>query len=125
MSHELRTPLNGILGYSQVLQRQASLTEQQQKGTTVIHQCGEYLMTLINDVLDLSKIEAQKMELHPGLFSLPQFLENVLATIRVRAGQKNIVLNAVCLHCLPRSAGTAAYGHQLPAAAGAALQRPA
>lgn len=101
MSHELRTPLNGILGYSQVLQRQPSLTEQQQKGITVIHQCGEYLLTLINDVLDLSKIEAQKMELHPSLFQLPQFLENVLAIVRVRADQKQITLNYDVLSPLP------------------------
>jgi signal transduction histidine kinase len=58
MSHELRTPLNGILGYTQIFKRDRSLTPLQQEGIEVIHRSGEYLLTLINDVLDLSKIEA-------------------------------------------------------------------
>jgi signal transduction histidine kinase len=78
MSHELRTPLNGILGYSQVLKKHQTLTEKQRQGIDVIHRCGEYLLTLINDVLDLSKIEARKMELHPEAFHLPRFLENLV-----------------------------------------------
>lgn len=93
MSHELRTPLNGILGYSQILKRNQALTEQQKNGLNVIHQCGEYLLTLINDVLDLSKIEAQKMELHSSTVQLPQFLENVLEICRIRAEQKQITLS--------------------------------
>ncbi|MGB6014150.1 MAG: AAA family ATPase, partial [Nodosilinea sp.] len=101
MSHELRTPLNGILGYSQVLKRHQPLTEQQQTGLNVIHQCGEYLLTLINDVLDLSKIEARKMELHPNPFHLPHFLENVLEICRVRASQKQIALTYEVLSALP------------------------
>ncbi|MBE9109776.1 AAA family ATPase [Nodosilinea sp. LEGE 07298] len=102
MSHELRTPLNGILGYSQVLKKHQTLTEQQQTGLNVIHQCGEYLLTLINDVLDLSKIEARKMELHPNPFHLPHFLENVLEICRVRASQKQITLNYEVLSALPQ-----------------------
>ncbi|MGG6238368.1 AAA family ATPase [Nodosilinea sp. AN01ver1] len=102
MSHELRTPLNGILGYSQLLKRQQSLTEQQQTGLNVIHQCGEYLLTLINDVLDLSKIEARKMELHPNRFHLPHFLGSVLEICRIRASQKHILLNYEVLSVLPQ-----------------------
>ncbi|MBE9155853.1 AAA family ATPase [Nodosilinea sp. LEGE 06152] len=102
MSHELRTPLNGILGYSQVLKKHQTLTEQQQNGLNVIHQCGEYLLTLINDVLDLSKIEARKMELHPSRFHLPPFLENVLEICRIRASQKHIPLNYEVLSALPQ-----------------------
>jgi predicted ATPase/signal transduction histidine kinase/FixJ family two-component response regulator/tRNA A-37 threonylcarbamoyl transferase component Bud32 len=102
MSHELRTPLNGILGYSQVLKKNQALTEQQQSGLNVIHRCGEYLLTLINDVLDLSKIEARKMELHPNRFHLPQFLENVLEICQIRANQKQITLNFEVLSTLPQ-----------------------
>lgn len=60
MSHELRTPLNGILGYAQILQRDKTATPKQQDGFCIIRQCGSHLLTLINDILDLSKIEAKK-----------------------------------------------------------------
>ncbi len=90
MSHELRTPLNGILGYAQILQRSDSLTEKSRKGIDVIYQCGSHLLTLINDVLDISKIEARKMELQAGDFHFPAFLEGVAEICRVRADQKGI-----------------------------------
>ena len=61
MSHELRTPLNGILGYAQILQR-SDLSAKQKHGADIIEQCGSHLLTLINDVLDLAKIEARKLE---------------------------------------------------------------
>ncbi|MBZ0307790.1 MAG: PAS domain S-box protein, partial [Anaerolineae bacterium] len=63
MSHELRTPLNGILGYVQILSKDKSLTEKQRAGLDIINRSSEHLLTLINDILDLSKIEAQRMEL--------------------------------------------------------------
>lgn len=90
MSHELRTPLNGVLGYAQILQRSEPLTEKGRKGVGVIYQCGSHLLTLINDVLDLSKIEARKLELQPGEFHFPSFLEGVAEICRVRADQKAI-----------------------------------
>ncbi|PHJ58630.1 histidine kinase [Nostoc linckia z18] len=90
MSHELRTPLNGILGYTQILQRTESLTEKGRKGLGVIYQCGSHLLTLINDVLDLSKIEARKLELHPIDFYLPAFIDSVTEICRIRAEQKVI-----------------------------------
>lgn len=65
MSHELRTPLNGILGYAQILQRSPNLDPNERNNLDIIYQCGSHLLTLINDILDLSKIEAQKMELYP------------------------------------------------------------
>ena len=89
MSHELRTPLNGVLGYAQILSR-ASLTEQQQHGVGIIYQCGSHLLTLINDVLDLSKIEARKMELHRSGFHLPSFLQAIVEICRIKAEQKGI-----------------------------------
>ncbi|MHC5596272.1 MAG: ATP-binding protein [Nostoc sp.] len=90
MSHELRTPLNGILGYTQILQRTESLSEKGRKGVSIIYQCGSHLLTLINDVLDLSKIEARKLELYPVDFYLPAFIDSVTEICRIRAEQKLI-----------------------------------
>lgn len=90
MSHELRTPLNGILGYAQILGRSKNLPEKERYGVTIIHQCGSHLLTLINDILDLSKIEARKLELNPKSLHLPAFLQGIVEIFRVRADQKGI-----------------------------------
>ncbi|NEO89858.1 MAG: response regulator [Moorea sp. SIO3G5] len=90
MSHELRTPLNGILGYAQILQRSSTMTDKERKGISIIHQCGSHLLTLINDILDLSKIEARKMELNPKNFHFPSFLQGVTEICRIKAEQKEI-----------------------------------
>ncbi len=90
MSHEIRTPLNGIMGYAQILQRSKNITDQERKGLAIIQQCGSHLLTLINDILDLSKIEAQKMELSPVGFHFPAFLEGVTEIFGIRAQQKKI-----------------------------------
>jgi len=90
MSHELRTPLNGILGYAQILGRSKSLPEKERHGIDIIHQCGSHLLTLINDVLDLSKIEARKLELAPKALHFPSFLQGVVEICRIRAEQKGI-----------------------------------
>ncbi|MBE9052638.1 PAS domain S-box protein [Nostocales cyanobacterium LEGE 11386] len=93
MSHELRTPLNGILGYAQILQRSKHLQEQERSRIDVIYQCGSHLLTLINDILDLSKIEAQKVELMPTDFHFPAFLQGVAEMCRIRAELKGIQFN--------------------------------
>lgn len=90
MSHELRTPLNGILGYAQILQRSRSLDETLQKGVEVIHRCGNHLLTLINDILDLAKVEAGKVELIPNDIHLPAFLNGVTEICSIRAEEKGI-----------------------------------
>ncbi|KYC41886.1 serine/threonine protein kinase [Scytonema hofmannii PCC 7110] len=92
MSHELRTPLNGILGYAQIFQKDKTLTDKQKKGINIIHQCGEHLLTLISDILDLSKIEAREMELYPKEFNFPEFLESIIQLYRLRTEQKEISL---------------------------------
>ncbi|MUL37109.1 hybrid sensor histidine kinase/response regulator [Gloeocapsopsis dulcis] len=102
MSHELRTPLNGILGYAQILKKAKTLTEQQKNGLNIIHRCGDHLLILINDILDLSKIEAQKMELYPSDFHLPSFLEELVAICQIRAAQKRIYLTAELSSTLPQ-----------------------
>lgn len=101
MSHELRTPLNGILGYAQILKRHKTLTDAQKNGLGIIHQCGEHLLTLINDVLDISKIEARKMELHPRNFRFSEFLEGAVDICQIRAKQKGIELVHEALTPLP------------------------
>lgn len=90
MSHELRTPLNGILGYAQILERSKALPDKERQGIRIIHQCGSHLLTLINDILDISKIEARKLELAPQAFHLPSFLQGIVEICYIRAEQKNI-----------------------------------
>lgn len=90
MSHELRTPLNGILGYTQILLRDKAITPKQRDGINTVHQCGTHLLTLINDILDLSKIEAQKIELITTGFPLVPFLEDISNICRIRAQQKQL-----------------------------------
>jgi CHASE2 domain-containing sensor protein/CheY-like chemotaxis protein len=90
MSHELRTPLNGILGYAQILQRSPSINEAERNGVSVIHECGSHLLTLINDILDLSKIEARKLELQNSHFHFRSFLTGIVEMCRIRAEQKGI-----------------------------------
>ncbi len=89
MSHELRTPLNGILGYAQILQRANDLNDHR-RGVEVIQQAGSYLLNLINDILDLSKIEARKLELIPQSFHLHTLLLSVAEIIRIRAEEKGL-----------------------------------
>ena len=103
MSHELRTPLNGILGYAQILQRSPQLEASDQKGLNIIYQCGSHLLTLINDILDLSKIEARKMELATAVVSLPRFLEDVADICSLKTQQKNIAFRAQLDSHLPQS----------------------
>ncbi|HAZ48033.1 MAG TPA: histidine kinase [Cyanobacteria bacterium UBA11369] len=93
MSHELRTPLNGILGYAQILQKSQKFSQKERKGIDIIYQCGSHLLTLINDILDLSKIEARKMELFPNDFYFSSFLEGVAEICRIKAEQKEIKFN--------------------------------
>lgn len=91
MSHELRTPLNGILGCAQILLRSKGLPEAEQYHVNIIEQCGSHLLTLINDILDLSKIEAQKLELHPHDVHFPSFLQGIGEICQIRAEQKGIL----------------------------------
>ncbi|MBD2212561.1 CHASE2 domain-containing protein [Nostoc linckia FACHB-104] len=90
MSHELRTPLNGILGYAQILERSDKIAPSELDGIKIIHQCGSHLLTLINDILDLSKIEARKLELHKTDFDFSFFLLGVVEICRIRAQEKGI-----------------------------------
>jgi signal transduction histidine kinase len=96
MSHELRTPLNAIIGFSEVLTDRmfGELNEKQEEYLKDIYASGTHLLSLINDILDLSKIEAGRMELELTDFHLPTALDNALPLVRERAGRRGIALHA-------------------------------
>ena len=92
MSHELRTPLNGILGFVQLLQDSQRLDSQDKSDLLAIYQSGTHLLNLINDILDISKIEAGKMDLQPLDVYLPAFLSDLVGVMQIQATNKNIDL---------------------------------
>jgi PAS domain S-box-containing protein len=94
MSHDLRTPLNAILGYAQILRQDPDLGQHQRQRATIIQHSGEHLLQLIDDILDLAKIEAGKLELSRSVFALPTFLQLLADIVSIKAGQKG--LNFVC-----------------------------
>ncbi|MBU1234432.1 MAG: PAS domain-containing protein [Proteobacteria bacterium] len=89
-SHELRTPLNAILGYTQIFRQDQSLSSQQQDGINTIHQSAEHLLLMINEILDLSRIEANKLDLLLTSFSIKEFLQSIANIIGVKAREKDI-----------------------------------
>ncbi len=90
MSHEIRTPLNAILGFSQILLRDTSLTDKQRQSVATIDRSGSHLLELINDILDLSKIEAGKMELHTAAFDLHDMVLGVATLFAQRCEHKGL-----------------------------------
>ena len=95
MSHELRTPLNAVIGFSEVLSERmfGDLNEKQDEYLKDIHASGQHLLSLINDILDLSKIEAGRMELELSDFDLPMTIDNALTLVRERAARRSIALH--------------------------------
>jgi signal transduction histidine kinase/CheY-like chemotaxis protein len=92
MSHELRTPLNAILGFSQLMAHDAAATEPQKEKLAIINRSGEHLLSMINDILDLSKIEVGKIELEPVSFELPLLLKDISEMISPRAKTKGLTI---------------------------------
>ena len=90
MSHELRTPMNGILGYAQLLKRDDTLGPEQLESVEAIERSGEHLLTLINEVLDLAKIEAGRVEVETSRVAFDGFLREVVDIARIRATQANL-----------------------------------
>ena len=101
ISHELRTPLNGILGYAQILQRRENSDRKQKEGLSIIYQCGSHLLTLIDDILDLSKIEARKLSLIPKEFQFDFFLKGIVEIGRIKAELKGLTFTYQALTLLP------------------------
>jgi len=102
MSHELRTPLNAVIGFAQILRLDSNLDARQLGRLTIIEQSGEHLLTLINDVLDLAKIEAGKLELYPTAVTLSAFLNTLADICRIRADQKKLLFSHQPAPDLPR-----------------------
>ncbi|MFL6681494.1 MAG: response regulator [Burkholderiaceae bacterium] len=92
MSHELRTPLNAVLGYAQLLAMDGGLNEQQARGVDTIHQSGMHLLALINDILDLARIEAGHTELKLAPLQLEDLLKSCASLMKVKADEKQLAL---------------------------------
>jgi len=90
ISHELRTPLNGVLGFTQVLQKQTDITPKHREYLNYIGRSGNHLLTLINDLLDLSKIEAGRLEMENSIFHFLDFIDGIAEMFEFRATHKDI-----------------------------------
>jgi len=106
MSHELRTPLNGVLGYAQILQNDQQVTSEQMENLDAIKSCGHHLLTLINDVLDLSKIESGNMEFNIAPIDLSELIKGVYDMVSHRVSAKGLILNLEVQKSLPRGIQT-------------------
>jgi len=102
MSHELRTPLNAILGFTQLMNRHSSINAQQQEYLEIINRSGEHLLSLINDILSMSKIEAGQVNLNENSFDLYRLLSDLEEMFRLKAKSKNLQLNFDIKSNLPR-----------------------
>ncbi len=98
MSHELRSPLNAILGFTQLLHRSAGLTPEQQENLSIVTRSGEHLLTLINNVLDLAKIEAGRTTLNEIDCDLHQLLDDVVNLFRLKAIEQQLQLHFELTH---------------------------
>ncbi|MDX2272951.1 MAG: PAS domain-containing protein [Cyanobacteriota bacterium] len=101
MSHELRTPLNAILGFAQVMAKDPYLTDQQREQLSIINRSGEHLLTLINDVLEISKMEAGKVTVRSEVFHLPRLLQDLKFLLGQRATSKGLAFQVCGLAELP------------------------
>jgi len=95
MSHELRTPLNAVLGFASLLARDASLSHTQQEYVTTINRSGEHLLALINDVLDMAKVESGRMTLHETICDLHRLLDDLMEMFRLRALARRLQITLV------------------------------
>ena len=102
MSHELRTPLTGILGYSQLLKKEQGMSAKQQNAISVVEHSAEHLLGLINEILDLSRIEAGTLEMFSDIFNLPKMLQTLATIMRGRAEDKGLSFTYECLSELPQ-----------------------
>ena len=101
MSHELRTPLNGVIGYAQLLKRSKELSGKNLEYARIIHRCASHLLLLINDVLDLSKVEACKLQLLEDSVHLPSLIESAIEICKIKANQKSLDFTYQIEGCLP------------------------
>lgn len=102
MSHELRTPLNAILGFSQLMARDSNITEEQKDSLDIINRSGEHLLNLINDVLEMSKIEAGKIVLHQESFDLHRLLKTMKEMFQIKTEAKQLWFQFILADNLPQ-----------------------
>lgn len=102
MTHELRTPLNAILGFSEVMNEDSELNDRQREVMAIINNSGEHLHEVINGVLDLAKIEAGKIEIHPGRFEIERMLRSLHKMLSLRARSQGLAFPLELLTALPR-----------------------
>jgi len=102
MSHEIRTPMNAILGFSQIMLRDPELTPDQKENLNTIWRSGEHLLALINDILEVSKIEAGRIILNPSVFDLHALLDDLEMMFKVRTQEKNIRITVTKSDRTPR-----------------------
>ncbi|MEZ2304150.1 MAG: AAA family ATPase [Microcoleus sp.] len=102
MSHELRTPLNAILGFSQLMNQDTNLLSEQTENLNIIHRSGEHLLSLINQVLDLSKVEAGRMTLSENNFHIHHFLADIEDMFALKANDRSLQLRFECAADVPK-----------------------
>jgi PAS domain S-box-containing protein len=102
MSHEIRTPMNAILGFSQLMLRDQDLTPRQCQYLGTINRSGEHLLALINDILEMSKIEAGRTTLNPSAFDLPVLLKDLEMMFRVRTDEKKLSFSVELVGAVPQ-----------------------
>lgn len=106
MSHEIRTPLNAVLGFSQLLLRESALSPRQVEFLGIINHAGDHLLALINDILELARIEAGRIAVEQESFHLPRLLDEIAAMFRMRAEAKGVEFRVEVARDLPRRART-------------------
>ena len=102
MSHEIRTPMNAILGFSQLMRHDKGLSESQRQQLDIINRSGEHLLALINDVLEMSRVEAGRISVNPTPFNLRQLLDEMGSLLGMRAEAKGLTLRVVRSEDVPR-----------------------
>ena len=102
MSHEIRTPMNAVLGFSQLMRRDKGLSERQRQQLDTINSSGEHLLALINDVLEMSRVEAGRISTHPIAFALQSLLGEMSSLFALRAGAKGLGFRVICSEDVPR-----------------------
>jgi signal transduction histidine kinase/FixJ family two-component response regulator/purine-cytosine permease-like protein len=102
ISHELRSPLNSLLGYAQLLEKDQQLSEKTRESVTIIRHSGEFLADLIEGLLDISKIEAGKLDVIPSEINFPALLDQIVSMFRLQADQKNIKFIYECNRSIPK-----------------------
>lgn len=101
MSHELRTPLNAILGFSNILKKSMNATQEEKNNLNIIKRSGEHLLNIINEILELSKIEAGKIEIIPKVFNLKELIEDINSIFAFRCKEKGLEFKIILDDNLP------------------------